>query len=133
MKAQGFPPEPFRDLGVRAVEEARAWHGGFPQAKIDWWRYVRSRLPHERLLHLIFSGTHFCFHLQREHKSHRTMISVDLLRGHAWQRCWDPECVVNGLKAKKKLQFAVPVFALEHLDLFEQSTLGWNRIHSDSP
>ena len=51
----------------------------------------------EQLLHLTAPkrSTRFCHHLGREHKSQMTMISIDLISGIAWQRCWDAECAMR--------------------------------------
>ena len=125
-KGRGAPPAPFEAVAAWAVAQFRSWGGGAPAASVRDWRYVRSAHPAERLLHLTASGTRYCFHKARAHKSQNVMVrgepedphpnphpnptpkpapspltlttkleqvTVDLLRGEAWQRCWDGECV----------------------------------------
>ena len=64
-----------------------------PSAAVKEWRYVRSEHPTERLIHFTAEGTRYCFHKHGQHKNNNVMVTVDLLRGEAWQRCWDKECV----------------------------------------
>ena len=56
---------------------------------------MRSEHPTERLIHFTAEGTRYCFHKHGQHKNNNVMVTVDLLRGEAWQRCWDHECVVH--------------------------------------
>lgn len=96
-KGRNAPPPPFEEVAVWAVAQFRSWGGGAPAASVRDWRYVRSEHPAERLLHLTSTappyGTRHCFHKGRAHKSQNVMVTIDLLRGDAWQRCWDNECV----------------------------------------
>ena len=38
------------------------------------------------------AGNRFCYFVRREHKSNNVMYVVDLYRGYARQKCWDPDC-----------------------------------------
>lgn len=38
------------------------------------------------------SGSRYCCRIGREHKSNHIMFEVNLLRGFAVQKCWDPDC-----------------------------------------
>merc|ERR1719440_2449115 len=90
----GKPPAPFEALAEWAAEQFRSWSRGVADAHVDvnGWRYVRGDHPGEQLLHLSAQGTRYCFHKGREHRAQKVMITIDLLRHRAWQRCWDPEC-----------------------------------------
>jgi hypothetical protein len=37
-------------------------------------------------------GNKFCRRIGRPHRSNHIMIEVNLSRGCAYQRCWDPDC-----------------------------------------
>jgi len=73
-KGRGAPPAPFEAVAAWAVARFRSWGGGAPAASVRDWRYVRSAHPAERLLHLTASGTRYCFHKGREHKSQNVMV-----------------------------------------------------------
>lgn len=98
-RGDGTPPEPFGKLATWAITEFNSWGGVVPQGRscgIRSWRYLRSEYPNERLLHLTARGTRYCFSRGRQHQGQNVMISVDLLQGRAWQRCWDnTDCVVR--------------------------------------
>ena len=99
------------------------------------WAYLRSEHPNEALLHLTAHGTRFCFHRGRQHKSQLVMISIDLLRGVAFQRCWDSvDCVeeVRGVTLKCKHRLGRPAAALPSLaDLLEYEKASDN--HRSAP
>ena len=57
------------------------------------WRYERASSPEEALLHITGDANGVCAHIGREHTSWHVMVTVDILNGLAWQRCWDHRCV----------------------------------------
>ena len=95
------PPEPFARLADWATEQFGKWGGPFGAASarcgVRSWRYVRSDYPQECLIHLVAEGTRYCFTRGRQHKSHSVMLTVDLVAGVAWQRCYDAEDCVETL------------------------------------
>ena len=59
----------------------------------------------EQLLHLTARGTRYCFSRGRQHQSQLVMLTIDLIRAVAYQRCWDAvDCVelVRGVTLKCK-------------------------------
>ena len=128
-KGSDRPPAPFGALADYAVAQMRAWGGGYPNAKIQAWSYVRSKqfggIPGECLLHLTDSKKGgYCAHRKCEHKSQKAIVTLDLMSGRAWHRCWDDDCVVGGAggpKAKHELPRppAAAVPPLEELLDFE--------------
>ena len=95
------PPPPLDRLGDWAAGEFGRWGGGASApCRVRNWQYTRSEFPCERLLHLTAAGTRWCQHRGRQHKSQLVMLSIDLLSGTAWQRCWDSvDCVVHATRA----------------------------------
>ena len=75
-KGRDAPPAPFEAVAAWAVAQFRSWGGGAPAASVRDWRYVRSAHPAERLLHLTASGTRYCFHKGRAHKSQNVMVTA---------------------------------------------------------
>ena len=79
----------------------------------------------ECLLHLTDSKKGgYCAHRKCEHKSQKAIVTLDLMSGRAWHRCWDDDCVVGGPggpKAKHELPRppAAAVPPLEELLDFE--------------
>ena len=96
---KGAPPAPFEQLSRWAAAHLRrlkcATSSGFgPSAVVRSWRYEHTLEPVERLLHLVGSHGH-CHHIGRAHTSHNVMVTVDLVSGEAYQRCWDPTCIIK--------------------------------------
>ena len=92
------PPPPFRQLALWATRELASWgcaaDGG--GSRVRKWAYIRSQYPRECYLHLTASGTRYCFARGRQHRSQLVMLTVDLLGGAAWQRCWDNvDCIAH--------------------------------------
>jgi hypothetical protein len=52
-------------------------------------------------------GNKFCRRIGRPHRSNHIMIEVDIGRGCAYQRCWDPDC--RGFRSN---ELPVPASAL---------------------
>ena len=80
------------------------------------WLYERCTDPPEALLHVTGSERGTCAHVARAHASRHVMVSLDLYNGLAWQRCWDPQCIVAHGRAYTKARHAlghVPEDALE--------------------
>ena len=48
---------------------------------------MAAEWPEERLLHLVARGGR-CAHVGRAHHSNNVMLTVDLMNGLAFQRCW---------------------------------------------
>ena len=55
---------------------------------------MAAEWPEERLLHLVARGGR-CAHVGRAHHSNSVMLTVDLMNGLAFQRCYDHQCVVR--------------------------------------
>ena len=53
-----------------------------------------SEWPEERLLHLTARGGR-CAHVGRAHRANNSMLTIDVMDGLAWQRCFDHKCVVR--------------------------------------
>jgi len=96
-KGKGAPPSPLDKVAAWAAAKFASWPGAAPGCSVEMWTYVRAGNPSERLLHLTARGTRFCFHKGAAHMSNKTMITVDLQSGVAWQRCWDVECMQDGI------------------------------------
>jgi hypothetical protein len=113
-------PEPLQALYDWATEQLARCSGGAAMS----WRYERASSPEEALLHITGDANGVCAHIGREHTSWHVMVSVDILNGLAWQRCWDHRCVrvvaADGayVKAKHALG-AVPVECLPSRSLVE--------------
>ena len=128
-RGTGAPPaEPFGALAAYAVSQMQGWGSGYPNAAVQQWAYVRSKrcagTPGEALLHLTARGRGFCAHLRREHRSQKAMVSVDLVSGRAWHRCWDASCrAADGTAARHELPQppAAAVPSLEELLDFERA------------
>mmetsp|Transcript_34130 Transcript_34130/g.81203 ORF Transcript_34130/g.81203 Transcript_34130/m.81203 type:complete len:91 (-) Transcript_34130:28-300(-) len=58
------------------------------------WEYLVSEWPEERLLHLTARGGR-CAHVGRAHRANNSMLTIDVMDGLAWQRCFDHKCVVR--------------------------------------
>ena len=82
-------PAPLEALHGWAAEQLTRFIGG---AAVSW-RYERASMPAEALLHITGSARGVCAHIERAHTSWNTMVTIDILNGIAWQRCWDQECV----------------------------------------
>lgn len=127
----GRPGEPFEALTEWVLEVFRSWRPSAEGTAIDVleWRYVRSEYPTEQLIHMTAKGVRHCFHRQREHLQQHVMISVDLIRHQAWQRCWDPDCsiAVEGAPCRLKAKHLIgrpPVSGMpvrSQLDKFEDA------------
>ena len=130
----GSPPGVLAALGAWAVTEFGRWAarlggggGSGAACSIRKWHYVRSEHPNERLLHLTAHGTRYCFARGRQHASQHVMLSLDLIAGIAYQRCWDAvdcvEVVRGGVTLKCKHRLGRPPVAalptLADLDAFE--------------
>jgi hypothetical protein len=106
-----MPPRPFMALAEWAVKEFGRWgterHGARAGCAVKGWTYVRAEHPPEALLHLVATGTRYCFGRGRQHKSQAVMLTVNLLTGTAWQRCYDVDCIEYSggvaLKAKHRV------------------------------
>lgn len=118
-KAQEVP-EPLQALFGWATEQLARCSGGEAMS----WRYERASSPEEALLHITGDANGVCAHIGREHTSWHVMVTVDILNGLAWQRCWDHRCVrvvaADGayVKAKHALG-AVPEECLPSRSLVE--------------
>ena len=85
----GLPPAPMDAVG--------RWGAALLErcgATLASWRYQAAEWPTERLLHLVGSGG-CCAHVGRRHRLENIMVSIDLLNGLAWQRCFDKQCRVE--------------------------------------
>ena len=82
-------PAPLEALHGWAAEQLTRFIWG---AAVSW-RYERASMPAEALLHITGSARGVCAHIERAHTSWNTMVTIDILNGIAWQRCWDQECV----------------------------------------
>ena len=113
-------PEPLQALFGWATEQLARCSGGAAMS----WRYERASSPEEALLHITGDANGVCAHIGREHTSWHVMVTVDILNGLAWQRCWDHRCVrvvaADGayVKAKHALG-AVPEECLPSRSLVE--------------
>ena len=113
-------PEPLLALYGWATEQLARCSGGAAMS----WRYERASSPEEALLHITGDANGVCAHIGREHTSWHVMVTVDILNGLAWQRCWDHRCVrvvaADGayVKAKHALG-AVPEECLPSRSLVE--------------
>jgi hypothetical protein len=86
----GLPPPPLAELARwGAGELSRLGSHGVAR-----WEYLVSDWPEERLLHLTALGGH-CAHVGRAHRANNIMLTIDVMNGLAWQRCFDHECVVR--------------------------------------
>ena len=87
----GLPPPPWAELGRwGAGELSRLGACGVAR-----WEVVRSEWPEEWLLHLTARGG-CCAHVGRAHRAgNNIMLTVDMMNGLAWQRCFDHACVVR--------------------------------------
>jgi hypothetical protein len=114
-------PAPLKALHGWAAEQLKRFSGG---AAVSW-RYERASMPAEALLHITGSARGVCAHIERAHTSWKTMVTVDILNGIAWQRCWDQQCVrVVSERAYVKARHtlgAVPEDCLPGQDLMELS------------
>ena len=79
------------------------------------------------------SGTQFCFNVNRKHTNQHVILSVDLVRGVAYQRCWSLKCGVEAaagsasarrLKAKHRIGRppAASLPSHDELETFERNT-----------
>lgn len=89
-RGAGLPPPPLADV-ARWGEGELSRLGARGVAR---WEHLVSEWPEERLLHLTAHGGR-CAHVGRAHRSHCIMLTIDLMNGLAWQRCFDHECVVR--------------------------------------
>ena len=96
---KGAPPSPFEPLSRWAAAHLRrlkcATSSGIgANGVVRSWRYEHTTEPIERLLHVVGSRGH-CHHVGRTHASHNVMVTVDLMSGEAFQRCWDSRCIIK--------------------------------------
>ena len=117
------PPPPLQALLVWAAARLRALGAG----RASRWRYERAESPREAYVHVTGEAQGVCAHVGRAHASQRVMVTIDLERGVAWQRCWDQRCTVvigSGYVKAKHALGAVPADVMpsaEGLHGFEQS------------
>ena len=97
----GAPPPPFERLSRWAAAKLRSCgcattgpNVGAGGGVIARWRYERASEPFEVLLHLTGTGG-CCPHVGRAHSSQAVMMTVELLSGAAYIRCWDQTCTVK--------------------------------------
>ena len=76
-------------LGMEALKAELTRRGCVGGARE--WRYERAAQPRELLVHFDGRGG-VCDHIGRPHRRNNIMVTVDVLNGVAWQRCWDDEC-----------------------------------------
>jgi len=117
-KGQGSPPKPFTRIAIKALEITRATVPESSLAEIRLWYYKSAERPPERYLHLVLRNTRYCHARGRQHKSQKTMITIDPSTGDLWQRCFDSaDCCTRtktkdgdivALSAKFSLKFNVP-------------------------
>ena len=88
------------------------------------WRYERASRPAEALLHVTGSARGTCAHVGREHAGQHVMVTLDLLNGIGWQRCWDQQCVctvVGGYVKARHLLGCLPADCNLSLESMERA------------
>ena len=81
-------PAVLRDAWAFAADKLAGLGGGVAVT----WRFERAWWPMEALLHVVGSQRGVCAHVGRMHRSWHIMVTLDLMNGVVWQRCWDQQC-----------------------------------------